>query len=105
MTSNPSSSCTLAPPSQEASPIEAFILSLTLNPIDTPPTLPQIANGQDLPAIADEPAFSLDHVSDLDPSEFPPPPRRKGQVPISTTPNVECLLRSYRVTPRYDVIK
>ena len=68
-------------------------------------TKPEIADSS--PVVINTPAsaFLLDKAKPLDPSSFPNPPRREnGNLPC-TIPNVDFLLRSYRITVRYNVIK
>ncbi len=56
-------------------------------------------------AIVTRATFFLDTAKPLDPSSFPNPPRKEnGNLPC-TIPNVDFLLRSYRIHVRYDVIK
>lgn len=63
------------------------------------PRLDPAVNPFDSPVL-----YSLDCAEPLDPSAFPNPPR-PGRAPVTTIPNVNHLLASYRITVRYDVIK
>jgi hypothetical protein len=46
-----------------------------------------------------------DTASPIEPATFPNPPRRRGNAPPTTIPNVQHLLAVHGITARYDVIK